>query len=266
MIDVPAPGDGSSFFEDLHGYSDLEAFSVRLQKLAEQNHGWLGFSFVTELAKALASDRAEVIRFFNARRRAYRRQASKIVAPGRDLNRIHGKLATVYAAGCFAIHFELLPFSRGDLIDAVLTCERDHVAFVAKQRGGAFTRGASQVATTAPRTPYEALEPYVFGPASKQFIDLRRDGARVPPGHVHDRAPGYLGLHGGIEEIWLPNVRFERVVGRRSKGNELKAELHADERIASEARGKNRYYVVKRDIAGLGRVHVVALRLKPRSR
>lgn len=88
----------------------------------------------------------------------------------------------------------------------------------------------------------------------------------MPPGHVHDRAPGYLGLHGGIEEIWLPNVRFERVVGGKSQGNELKAELHADRRIATEAWGKKRYYVVKRDSAGLGRVHVVALRLKPRSR
>jgi hypothetical protein len=53
MIDVPAPGDGSSFFEDLHGYPDLETFGIRLQELAKANHGWLGFDFVTELAKGL---------------------------------------------------------------------------------------------------------------------------------------------------------------------------------------------------------------------
>ncbi len=73
MIEVPVPGDGSSFFEDLHDYKDLETFGVGLQALAKANHGWLGFYFVSELARALASDRAEVVRFFEARRRAYKR-------------------------------------------------------------------------------------------------------------------------------------------------------------------------------------------------
>lgn len=265
MIDVPAPGNGSSFFEDLHGYPDLETFGIRLQELAQQNHGWLGFYFVTELAKALVSDRAEVIKFFKARRQAYRRQASKIVAPGRNLNRVHGKLATVYAAGCFAFRFKLLPFNRAELLGAILTCERDHVAFVAKELGEAVASTGNPVAA-ATLSPYARLKAYVFGPARKKFIDLRRDGARVPAGHRHRTAFGYLGLHEGIEEIWLPNTRFEQVVGGRSAGNELKAELHAEGHIAIDERDGDRYYTVKRDIAGVGRVRVVALWLEQQPR
>ena len=87
LIDIPAPGDGSSFFEDLHGYSDVEAFVVRLKGLARANHGWLGLHFVRELAQALVRDRVEVVKFVAARRRAYKRRASKIVAHGRNLDR-----------------------------------------------------------------------------------------------------------------------------------------------------------------------------------
>jgi hypothetical protein len=221
MIDVPAPGDGSSFFEDLHDYRDLETFGIRLQELAGANHGWLGFYFVRELAQALASDRVEVVRFFRARRQAYKRQASKIVTPERNLNRVHGKLATVYAAGCFAIRFKLLPFNFAELLKAVLTCERDHVAFVAKELGGAVATGANPVAASAPRMPYEALKAYLNGPVARKFINLRKAGARVPPGHVHAHAPGYLGLHQGNKEIWLPNARFERVAGREEPGQSI---------------------------------------------
>jgi hypothetical protein len=259
MIDVPAPVDGSSFFEDLHGDPDLETFGIRLQALAKANHGWLGFSFVTELARALASDRAEVVGFFAARRRAYKRQASKIVAHGRNLNRVHGKLATVYAAGCFAIRFKLLPFIAAELLEAVLTCEPDHVAFVAKELGGAFATGANPVAA-ATLSPYARMKAYVFGPARKKFIDLRKPGARVPPGHVHARAPGYLGLYRGNKEIWLPYACFERIAGNPTESRTLKAELHAKRRIASEGRGSGRSFSVKRDIPGLGRMRVIALR------
>jgi hypothetical protein len=263
MIDVPAPGDGSSFFEYLHGYEDLEAFGIRLQELAQANHGSLGFYFVRELARALASDRAEVVRFFKARRGSYRRQASKIVAHGRNLNRVHGKLATVYAAGCFAIRFKLLPFNFAEMLEAVLTCERDHVAFIAKELGGAGASTANPIAAASP-SAYARMRAYIFGPARKRFIDLRKPGARVPPGHVHDTAAGYLGLHKGNEEIWLPYACFERFAGGSDAAKALMADLHGKGLIASEKRGSERSFSVKRDIPGLGRVRVVALRPKPR--
>jgi hypothetical protein len=93
-----------------------------------------------------------------------------------------------------------------------------------------------------------------------KFINLREAGASVPPGHVHVSAPGYLGLYHGNKEIWLPNARFERIAGGKSEANALKAELYAKRRIAAEGRGSGRSFSVKRDIPGLGRVRVIALR------
>ncbi len=261
MIDVPAPGDGSSFFEDLHDYPDLEAFGVRLQELAGANHGWLGFYFVRELARALASDRAEILEFVKARRRAYKRRASKIVAHGRDLRRVHGKLATVYAAGCLAIRFKLLPFTRAELLEAILKCERDHVSFVANEMG-LPPQDKKQTLTATTPTPFEALEAYISGPASRTFIDLRKEDATVPKGHVHAKAPGYLGRHQGRREIWLPYARFERIAGGAAEAKALKLELRAKGLIVSEPRGKKHYFSVKREIRGLGRERVIALRLK----
>ena len=90
---------------------------------------------------------------------------------------------------------------------------RDHIAFIAKKVGGTYALGASQSAAATPRTPYEALKAYLFGPTAKSFIDLREPGASVPPGHVHASAPGYRGLYGDEQEIWLPYACFERIAG-----------------------------------------------------
>ena len=157
----------------------------------------------------------------------------------------------------FASRF--LPFTEADLLEAVITCERDHIAFIAKELGGAYALGASPVATAAPRTPYQALEAYLFGPVAKSFIDLRQPGARVPPGHVHASAPGYRGLCRGKREIWLPYACFERIAGGPAASRALQAQLHAKGRIASEGRGPGRSFSVKRDIPGLGRTRVIAL-------
>jgi hypothetical protein len=121
--------------------------------------------------------------------------------------------------------------------------------------------GANRVAT-APRTPYEALKAYLNGRAAQTFIDLRAPGASVPPGHVHASAPGYLGTYRGNKEVWLPYACFERIAGGPAECQALKTELHAKRLIASEGRGKRRYFSVKRDIPGLGRVRVIALRAR----
>jgi hypothetical protein len=64
------------------------------------------------------------------RRRRYRKRASKIVSPGRQLERLHQRFATLYAAGSLAIKFGILPWRRAALRDALLSCTRDHVKLI----------------------------------------------------------------------------------------------------------------------------------------
>jgi uncharacterized protein (DUF927 family) len=262
LFDIPPPAGGQGFFENLHGFSNLVEFRDRLLELARLHYGLAGRAYVWHVAHALRKDRDEFVAFLKERREQYLRAVAQLTAPGRRLLRVHGKFATIYAAGCAAIRFKILPFTEVDLLEAVKTCERDHIAFIAKELGGAYALDASPSAAATPRTPYEALKAYLNGPLAKSFINLRTPGARVPPGHVHDRAPGYRGLYRGNKEIWLPYSCFERIAGGPAKSQALKTELHAKRLIASEGQGKRQYFTVKRDIPGLGRVRVIALRAR----
>jgi hypothetical protein len=90
----------------------------------------------------------------------------------------------------------------------------------------------------------ESGEPFVrLDVGGKRVLVRVKAGASVPPGHLHASAPGYRGLYRGNQEIWLPYACFERL-------------------IASERRGKTRSFSVKRDIPGLDRPRVIALRVR----
>jgi hypothetical protein len=65
-----------------------------------------------------------------AARAAYVIAAAGITSSWRDLVRVHGRFATIYASGCVAIRFGVLPFKQKELLAAILVCERDHLAFV----------------------------------------------------------------------------------------------------------------------------------------
>ncbi len=120
LFDVPPPDEGFGFCEDLHEYCSARAeyrsapaFLDHLKALAEENHGRAGCHFVTKLAGALNMDRDEIVAFVGHRQDAYNNKAKGISAAGRNLARAHGKFATIYAAGCLAIRFNILPFSKG---------------------------------------------------------------------------------------------------------------------------------------------------------
>jgi hypothetical protein len=267
LMDIPEPAGCGSFFENLHGREDLETFVVEIKELAEANHGFLGRAYVRCLAAAIRHDLEEHVAFIKARRGAYKRLAKSIAATGRNLARVHGKFATIYAAGCLGIRFRLLPFTEAELRHAILACERDHVALVAREMGHDFN-SASNPQPPAPQplaltSPYEVLRHYVFGPKRKDFVDLREPGALPPQGHSHANCPGYLGRHRGQDEAWLRDALIEQLVGGRSAARAVKSELEVKGLIVVEGQGATKKYVVKRKIPGVGIVRVVALRLKP---
>ncbi len=154
-LDIPMPVGGHGFFEDLHGFADVGQFAAAIRQLAEQNHGWPGYVFVTRLVRWYARDHAGLQEFFTARQRAYLARATDIRTPSRDLTRVHRKFATVYAAGCLAIEFDVLPFAESELLSSILSCEREHAAFVAQEvhrHFGVNPREAFPLQALAPRS------------------------------------------------------------------------------------------------------------------
>ena len=129
LMDVPEPAQ-ICMLENLHGHADVAAFFAHACPLAEANHGWAGYHFATKFAEALRSSRAELRQDFEAARQEYLQAAAGITSSWRNLVRVHGRFATIYASGCLAIRFEVLPLTKEELLAALLTCERDHVAFI----------------------------------------------------------------------------------------------------------------------------------------
>jgi uncharacterized protein (DUF927 family) len=182
LFDIPPPkltDGGDGFFENLHGSATKVEFRDRLFMLAAEHHGKAGRAFVRNIAQELVGDPDELKAFVGKRRAYYLDPARRIEAPGRDPGRLHGKFATLYAAGCLAAHFGILPLTGKEIREALLTCERDHVEFVAAEMTKWFVPPASsggQISTkpnVADRPfSYGEFKDRVFGKKREKLIDL----------------------------------------------------------------------------------------------
>jgi hypothetical protein len=249
LMDVPPPDGYDCYFENLHSARDVAEYCAWMDALAEQHHGRVGYTFATEFARALETDRGGYKAFFSGCRDEYIQAAEGIRATGRDLTRVHGRSATIYASARLANYFKVFPVAKKDLLEAVLTCERDHVAFVAREQ---------RAAAAVQRAPFDRFKDYIA--ANKvRFVEVQDPEASLPEDHDHESCPGYMGTHSGRREYWLTQNRFEEIAGGKPEANRLKTDLRRLGFIATDRRGDKLIFAVKRQIPGLGRKYVVAL-------
>jgi hypothetical protein len=236
LIDIGPPDNGFGFFENLHGYGDVVALSVRLKQLAATCYGWPSRRFIRKLVRWHAKDRKGLRSWFKKRRKQYLKHAKRINIPGRRLNRIHQKFATIYAAGCLAIKFGTFPWSRAELGNALIECERNHVSLVANH-----TKESKPVA----QDPFLGFLSYIRE-HQHRFVDLRVDSDVAENG---DRHLGYHSLHQGNREFLLSEKTFEAIAGGRGPALDLKKQLDRRGLIAKTQAGRQgSKYVVRRNI------------------
>jgi hypothetical protein len=90
------------------------------------------------------------------------------------------KFATIYAGAALAIAYQILPWSRSELLEALVVCERAHVDHVAR-----FVSSAPSVnRRLRPVDPLESLRQHVRQNRSK-FADLRKGLIARNAGHDH---------------------------------------------------------------------------------
>jgi putative DNA primase/helicase len=237
LIDIGAPVGGIGFFEDLHGYTDVAAFSARLKELAASCFGWPSRQFIRKLVRWYAKDRKALRSWFGKRRQWYLKHAERISAPGRQLNRIHQKFATIYAAGCLARKFGILPWSRKELRDALLKCERDHIELVAKEISAPVKAKAEPLAKLLDHIREHR----------HQFVDL---GSTSEDRKRGDPQFGYLNRHNGNPEFLFTEKVFDTIAGGKKVATELKKELDQRGLIVTTGAGKQgTRYVVRRRLA-----------------
>jgi len=188
------------------------------------------------------------------------------------VQRAGNKFATIYVAACLAILFKILPFSEPEVLEALLTCHRDHVAFIDQQLGFAPGRaiaaqGAPQASVGAipPESSFELLKKAVNDNIRKRrFVDamtpaeeLSNEGA--PEGFV-------LRKDGKPQEYRIPTARFTEIAGGEDQDETLKQELDRRGLLVTGKRGDGRNFTVKRTTPDGLRPYFVVLRQKARRR
>ena len=129
LADIPLPADGHGIYEALHGFTSGAALSDRLQVRSRRYYGTPSRVFLRKLVIERHDDLKGLKAHLAEERRAYRQALkSKADAEGLPLlNRASGRFATAFAAGSKAIAYGILPWSRKELMRAVLSCELDQL-------------------------------------------------------------------------------------------------------------------------------------------
>jgi Domain of unknown function (DUF927) len=224
LIDVPlAPGVVGAF-ERLHGFENHAAFSIELRKIARSHHGSAAREFLRRFAASLREDKPSIVASLQERRAMdLARRRRSVVSASRDLERIHQKLATIYAAGILAINYGILPWRRWELLDALVACERAHVDHVAQ-----FTPVSSAAPARPTRAvvdPLERLRAH-YRQNRSNFVDLRDGLLDQSSDHDHDSCAGYVNRGSdGSTELLFTNAVLLRLCGGFAQVQRLKREL-----------------------------------------
>jgi len=246
LIDVPLPTTGDGIFEDLHGFANQAQLTKRLIELALEHHGVASVRFLERLTESRTRNPESLLNQLAGSREHYLIFARKLPSLGRDLTRIHGKFATIYAAGALAHTYGLLPRGVGKLKAALLACERAHIEHVAN-----FTQATGSLV-------YKLCE-YIRA-HEQRFMDLRKGLA--PPDHDVRACPGYINDHAGTKEYLLTRERLAAVVGGKENAQQLKRDLSEQGFLIKTKAGDqgDRFVSKRRLVQGKGRQSVIALK------
>jgi hypothetical protein len=279
IMEFERPVGWPYLFEGIRTQEEFRVYGNLLRQLARTHFGWAGPEFAQRLELWLQADRPAVEAFVAACHQAYYAAAANIKSScGRDVGRISNRFATLYVAGCLAIRFRIFSFTAAEVLEALLTCHRDHVAFVDQQLKIPAWKTPALIRHPAPPTPQEPvgvtgtpdrsplakLKQYLDANIPDGLVDLRDNATELPADHDHDNSPGYLGLHDKKVELWFSNERFEKIAGGKYEGRALKRALAGMRVLMVWGRGNGKVSpTVKRRLANLGLHWVVAIRPSP---
>lgn len=272
LSDIPLPNGCPYMVEGIRTPDELREYGNKVRDLSHQNFGLAGPEFERRLTREVKSDRASVQAFVDARQRTYWGAASDLKsAGGRDLTRISDKFATAFVSGCLAARYQIFPYTEDEMLDALWTCQRDHVAFVDQELGCFPTRAVSvlsaSIAVAQPPTLTGAVVP-----EATPFDCLRRfiDRNIIPERGKRDKlsmtlrngqpALVYIRERDGQTEYWFPNDLFEEVVGGSCEAEALKKDLQVRGLLETAQRGSGLSYVVKRSLPDGTRPFFVVIR------
>jgi len=240
LFDIPCPDSAHGIYDTLHEFQNGERLTDALKQRCRRSFGTAGPEFARLLVEHRDRDRAGLKRLLAKYRARYRKALRKAVkAEGlRSLTRTDSRFATVYAAGCLAIRYGILPWSRKRLLLAILYCQLAGLRQLARE----------------PRTgePSEAaLRTKLVGylrDKRESFADL---GSRRPRKGVADLedAAGYLGSDREAGWYYLTDKKLRTIIGNGPNAVALKGRLLEQNLMAKPKQG----FVIQRKIFAGGK-------------
>ena len=236
MFDVPCPDVGSGIYEQLHSFSSGEAMTDALKRRCRRSFGIAGPEFVKRLLAHRDTDSNNLKKFLRMRRKAYRGAIASACQKEdlTSLTRTSSRFATVYAAGCVAIRYEVLPWSRTQLLKAIMSCQLSGLRKLAQE----------------PR----AVRPPSLSPRGKllsflrqyqsSFVDLATNRPIFRQKNI-ENVPGFKGAGEEAGWFYLTSMQLHAVLGSGPGATSFKRQLLADGILAKPSQGG---YVVQRRI------------------
>jgi putative DNA primase/helicase len=229
LTDIPLPTGSKGIYEDLHGFASGENLTDELVARCRKYYGVAGREFQRQLVgdhqRSLKQPRESLSGW---RTRYVRALKAKAKAEGlKPLKRSTGRCATAYAAGRLAIQYGILPCTKKQLLQAILTCQLD---------GLRWAKAKHLETDTSVSGLCRKLITYLRDHRSK-FMDLDEGKPRLGT-HRFGSVPGYVGTFKGKNWFYLKADQLTRIIGGGENAGQLKKELVQTGMLASRANGK----------------------------
>jgi hypothetical protein len=236
LTEICLPAAGCGIYEKLHGFESGEKLTDALIKRCRTYFGAAGRAFQKKLVAASNSDLKQLRKWIARRRdiysKALKREAN---AKGlRPLKRSTGRCATVYAAGRLAIKYGLLPWSRKQLLRAILSCQLDQPP-------------PTETTTLNSGNPVDNLRQTLVNYLRErrgEFMDLDNNKPRLGP-HVFGSVPGYSATFKTRKWLYLTDAQLRGILGTGPDVKRLKATLSQEDLMARTAKGR---FLVQRPV------------------
>jgi putative DNA primase/helicase len=254
LVDIPNPYAGDGIYEELYGFENGERLTDVLKVRCRKFYGTPGEEFVRRLVEDRVRDASALKQVLKEERKAYLQalQATTEAQNLRPLNRASGRFATTFAAGSLGIKYGILPWTRDDLLQAILACQLD---------GLRHSQTKNHQADSSVTGLRRKVVSYLADNRG-QFLDIKMPSVGT---HTFGSVPGYLATFKGKEWFYLTADQLKMIIGTRNSADQLKAQLVADGLLDQDSTGR---YVVQRRIfsggkgnKGYERVHAFSAKI-----
>ena len=225
MGDIRLPDQAHGIYEDLHGFESGEGCSDALQCRCRRYFG----TPIRAYLRRLVRESNKVHQFLHGERKFYRDalKAKPTSTHRKPLNRNSGRYATTFAAGSLASRYGIVPWSRKQILRAILKCELDQL----RQPDENLDTGRPSVETLRSKLVKFLSE------NKNAFMKLQAKR----PQHGRDdinAVPGYREKISGQRWFYLTAKQLGAIIGTGDAARQLKQALVAEGLLIQKTIGK----------------------------